>query len=558
MSAFSISLRRLLLIVAIAVAALPGIAAALQLGEGWTLTGNGRDVAMDAPAVFGTKSAPVAGISSKVVSVWKWDAINQRWAFFTPRMDSLELADYAAANGYAVLKTIFPGDGFWINTSTATALNVPAGQIFIPGEWALVLGWNLFATGANVTVQQFHTSIAPITAASIWTWNSAQQKWYFYTPIPAPDGDLAAFLQRQGYLDFGSLILADGVGFWVNILQLPDTPGAGLLPRVASVNPNSLRRGETVQVQIPGNGLLGAAVQVPDSDLVVSNLQSSIGLLTFTLAASSVAAPGPRVFTVTNAAGSANFTITVNPATTQIDIDPAPVVLAPGGSQDVTLRLGSPENVDHQITVSVANTTVASVPVNSVLIPAGQTEVKVSVTGLSLGITALNVKLDTLAPTAAGIYVTPPFTGSGTSYSRPVGVKRDDATAPPPSPPSQFVSTPIGILRPDATTGQNTTVPLVSPPVGVVKVEPTDGQSSIVPVSSVPVGVTRTDTIGDAAILVPVVSSTVGVVKVDPTVEQSSIVPVSSVPVGVTKTDVLPDAASIVGPFVSPPVGVQK
>lgn len=214
---------------ALVLCAVQGGAQAAQFGPGWTLAGNGRNAVIDVPVVFGTKSAPVANVSDAVTTIWKWDAISQKWAFFTPSMDLDQLATYAASKGYSVLKSIFPGEGFWVNASKSTAIADASAPAFTLGPWGLTGGWNLVATGSNMTAPQFGTSIAPFSATTVWAWDSANVNWYFYTPS-MDSTQLASYIAQKSYLDFGGRVLGDATGFWVNRAAVLGSPTANLAP----------------------------------------------------------------------------------------------------------------------------------------------------------------------------------------------------------------------------------------------------------------------------------------------------------------------------------------
>ncbi len=101
----------------------PTTAPLQALVSGWNLVGNNTTAAIDPVALFGDKNTPLSGISSQIVTVWKWDAVNARWMFYAPSMTSTELAAYAASKNYGVLTTILPGEGYWVNAA-AGGLNL--------------------------------------------------------------------------------------------------------------------------------------------------------------------------------------------------------------------------------------------------------------------------------------------------------------------------------------------------------------------------------------------------------------------------------------------------
>ncbi|MDD5028300.1 MAG: hypothetical protein PHH58_02180, partial [Rhodoferax sp.] len=86
------------------------------LASGWNLVGNSTTAALDVKTLLGTQA-------SSVTSVWKWNAANSKWAFYSPALDTANtLASYAAAKGYDVVSSIDPGDGFWINVNATSGL----------------------------------------------------------------------------------------------------------------------------------------------------------------------------------------------------------------------------------------------------------------------------------------------------------------------------------------------------------------------------------------------------------------------------------------------------
>lgn len=221
--------RYLLSALAIAALGMTDIAAAVQVNSGWSLIGNGRSAVVDVASTFGTKNAPVVGISDGITTVWKWDAVNAKWAFFTPQMDLNQLVAYSTLKGYTVLKSILPGEGYWVNASKTVAIPDPLGQPFLLNKWNLTNSWNLVSTAANITPGQFSASIAPFTATTIWAWDPVTAGWYFYAPSLVTNGTLDSYITSKGYKNF-TVPLADGLGFWVNRAAMTGSPTANLPP----------------------------------------------------------------------------------------------------------------------------------------------------------------------------------------------------------------------------------------------------------------------------------------------------------------------------------------
>ena len=91
----------------------------------WNLLGNNSPAAIDPVVTFGNATAPVAGVSDQITSVWKWNAANTNWMFFAPSMLPADLDAYAMAKSYGVLSSIPSGDGYWVNANTALTLTLP-------------------------------------------------------------------------------------------------------------------------------------------------------------------------------------------------------------------------------------------------------------------------------------------------------------------------------------------------------------------------------------------------------------------------------------------------
>ena len=192
-------------------ASLPAGAAAisypLSFNTGWTLSGNSLTAPIDVKTVFGGQSA--------IRSVWRWDTATGNWAFYAPSLDAAgSLASYAASKGYSVLATISQGQGYWVNASAPVTLATQSGTALSLAATNLVTGWNLAATGDEVTASTLAGSLGNVT--TLWAWDNATDAWYFHAPVLAADNSQAGYIQSKGYKDFGSLSLGKGRGFWIN------------------------------------------------------------------------------------------------------------------------------------------------------------------------------------------------------------------------------------------------------------------------------------------------------------------------------------------------------
>ncbi|HEY5291241.1 MAG TPA: fibronectin type III domain-containing protein, partial [Burkholderiales bacterium] len=210
-----------------------------SLAKNWNLLGNSLNITLDVAALFGNASAPVAGVSSSIASLWKWDAASGAWAFYSPRLSAAQISAYAASKGYLVLSNIGPGEGYWINAATPFSLPVQSGAAFIYSNvnyQVLPPLWNLIATAQNVYPTAFANSVSALappavgvsaadTFVSLWAWDAAQAAWYYYSPVlentTGAQGGLIAvknFAASKGYLHFQDYTkkLDVGTGFWVN------------------------------------------------------------------------------------------------------------------------------------------------------------------------------------------------------------------------------------------------------------------------------------------------------------------------------------------------------
>lgn len=188
----------------------------LIVPPGWNLLGNSLSQTLTVASLFGDPAA--------VTTVWKWDAASAGWQFYSPQLDAVSLQTYATGKGYGVLTEIKPGEGYWVNAKAQPALATQSGASFNLTAANLVSGWNLVATGNDVTPSAFNASLTatpPATGVTtLWAWDNATSAWYFYAPSLETQGSAALtdYVSRKGYLDFtaGNKTLGNGTGFWVN------------------------------------------------------------------------------------------------------------------------------------------------------------------------------------------------------------------------------------------------------------------------------------------------------------------------------------------------------
>jgi len=187
----------------------------LQVAAGWNLLGNSLADSLDVKTLFSAQSP--------ITSVWKWNAAAKAWDFYAPALDADgSLPSFARSQGYGVLSTLKPGDGYWVYSKSAVSLGVQSGHGFVLSSANLSGGWNLVATAEQVTAFGLSTALGGVT--SQWAWDAATQNWFFYAPAFANDASLDSYAAAQGYRSFGTRTTDGGHGFWVNYAGVPQDP----------------------------------------------------------------------------------------------------------------------------------------------------------------------------------------------------------------------------------------------------------------------------------------------------------------------------------------------
>ena len=205
---------------------LPGLASAaatINLTAGWNLVGNGDSATIDVAARLNDQA--------KITTVWKWNKVENKWAFYAPSMTSDALAAYAQSKGYDVLTNIAPKEGFWVNAVTAATLTDSLATPPTPGTPAVTLaasdlnpGWNLLGSADNKKPSQLNTGLSSSLNAAgksivtVWAWDAPTAKWKFFAPALEAQGGtaLASYITGKGYLAFSTAPSATD-GFWMNI-----------------------------------------------------------------------------------------------------------------------------------------------------------------------------------------------------------------------------------------------------------------------------------------------------------------------------------------------------
>jgi YD repeat-containing protein len=280
--------------------------------------------------------------------------------------------------------------------------------------------------------------------AGLITVASAGTEKYDYDPL----GRLIRFINPQGLV---TRYTYDGVG---NILGVQ----GGLQPQspvISSVSPTQMRRGSSQQITIVGDVLSGTNITAPDVNFSISGVQILDKQIKFLLSASELAQLGANTFKLTSSESSSNFTITVNPVLPKLAISPIPIAIPPNNtSYKFIVRLGNQDNIDHTITLSIADASIAQLTSSSVNILAGSTEVTTEITGKTGGVTSLSASSPGLQSIATPVYVTADFVGFNVARALNLGVTFESIAVPPPPPGSLSLQSPsVGVTRGSVITG---------------------------------------------------------------------------------------------------------
>ncbi|NKI95409.1 IPT/TIG domain-containing protein [Rhizobacter sp. SG703] len=119
------------------------------------------------------------------------------------------------------------------------------------------------------------------------------------------------------------------------------------------------------------------------------------------------------------------------PVPPTVAIEPTPIALPPDGkARDITIRLSKADYRDNTLSLSVSDTSKATVTPASLVIPAGQTSAKITIVPKLTGTVTLTADSATLARISVPLFITADFRGANTAYASPVGVVVQSNTPP--------------------------------------------------------------------------------------------------------------------------------
>ena len=260
----------------------------ITLSPGWNLVGNSDHAPIDVATRYG---------GAAITTVWKWNKVVNKWAFYTPSLTTAELASYAQSKGYDVLGSIESKEGFWVNAKTAATISDPlapppaAGTVVALVAADVAMGWNLLASAEKKTPSQLSSAMRCSLAAdgkaisTLWSWDASTSAWKFYAPSLEAQGGtaLSDFIAGKKYQP-SSAVLAETEGFWVNAVAAAVAPvwlvkvhnAADLTAALAAAEP-----GHCIQLaagSYPGNfrikgksGTADAPISIQGTDAVLSS-----------------------------------------------------------------------------------------------------------------------------------------------------------------------------------------------------------------------------------------------------------------------------------------------
>ena len=289
-----------------------------------------------------------------------------------------------------------------------------------------------------------------IFAASLFSIGSAElnagQERYDYDEL----GRLIRVIDEQGRV---TSYVYDAAGNLLLVVR-GDT---GQTPGVLSIAPDTVRIGSTRRIQVTGTGLIGTSVVTSDPKLTAVIARATLAGLSIDVSAADATTLGSKQLTFANAAGSAATTITVLPELT-LSSAPAEISIPSDSvSRRLSVLLSDAEPIPTTFSVSLFNTTFATVSPPLVTVPAGQTELQLTIIGKQAGRTTLNISSTSLRSPAAF----PVFVG-GDSFMRSAGL---GVFLPPTiSVSNSLASRALGVLLP---LPRNVNASLASSPLGV-------------------------------------------------------------------------------------------
>ncbi len=182
-------------------------------------------------------------------------------------------------------------------------------------------------------------------------------------------------------------------------------------PVLTGITPNQTFTGNEVSINITGSNLLATkSVTSSNSGIDIKNFSSTNNSVSIDAIISKTAATGPADFTVVTLSGSASISMDL----LNLTFSPAQIAITNGASASITARMDGLTS-DYDLSLNNENPDTISAP-RSLTVPVSGS-VTFNVTGLANGAGVIAA-----GNSALSVYVSAPFSGSGTACSAPVSV----------------------------------------------------------------------------------------------------------------------------------------
>lgn len=225
-------------------------------------------------------------------------------------------------------------------------------------------------------------------------------------------------------------------------------------PVITGIVPSSARAGETVEIAITGQNLLGATLSTTYAGLTITNVTAAATQITAIFALADTAAQGQAPIQATTGSGSASVPFTVLPPPQAPILSPTSIAVALGQAASMTVGIAQPDPYPTAIRLGTTDSAIATVSPTDVVLPAGQTSQSIAVTGGPVvAQTTLTARAGSKLASA-----TIDVVGPRTMASAPVSVVLEDIQMTGP-----VTSQPISVVREDI----QIYTPVWAPPVSV-------------------------------------------------------------------------------------------
>ena len=345
------------------------------------------------------------------------------------------------------------GVGIQANGNTLNGIAVPAGEIVGSPHWGLrgipyVVSSGVVSVGAAPAISAITPSViekgqtATVTVQGVRL-GGLQKATFDRTGLEATifPGATESQIALQVKVDPAAqagpaqlrLLVDAGEVQQVNAITV-----TAALPFISALEPSNILAGSGSQeIKVAGRNFVSASEVLFNAAAVPTQFVSS-GELRATLP--NQTNPGtlqaqvrsPDLLNPAQPLLSAQVALSVQaPTPPTLAVEPTPIALPPDNkAREILLRLSKADYRDNILNLSIADPAKAAVSPASVLVLAGQTNVRVSITPKTAGTTSLNVDSPTLASVRAPLFITADFRGANTAFAPPVGVVVPTVSAP--------------------------------------------------------------------------------------------------------------------------------